>query len=241
DKLNKLELQIHETIVLEASQQKQLRISDAANLCGCSTSKISKYVKKLGFDNYKQYIDFLYNKEMPSKPHSSELDRLKNFLMDFDLSMVSDFITKIQSYEKIILFGYGPSFFCAQYFEYKLRGVTNQLVFSVPDEISAIRLIDEKSVLVTFSVTSQFKSFQPIFDFTKEKNGGTILITEEFNASLLNACDHVYALTNHLQPTHLRPYEKSRVLFFIFIEEIVFALMEQNQKIRNTSQLSNWN
>ncbi|HHW22016.1 MAG TPA: hypothetical protein GXX26_03915 [Clostridiaceae bacterium] len=54
----------------------------------------------------------------PVREFSSELERLKNFIDNFDAALVDQFAELVQAHEKIILFGYRPSFICAQYFEY---------------------------------------------------------------------------------------------------------------------------
>lgn len=73
--LNPLELQIHRKLSEYAASNDVVRIGQAAELCGCSVSKISKFVQKLGFDGYKQYMLFLQGREMPEEKHSSELGR----------------------------------------------------------------------------------------------------------------------------------------------------------------------
>lgn len=45
-------------------------------------------------------------------------------------------ICLIESHNIIILFGYGPSFLCAQYFEYRLRIFSNKIIVALSGEIS---------------------------------------------------------------------------------------------------------
>ncbi len=229
NKLNTLERQINETLTKFSKENSNLKITQAAEACNCSISKISKFVKKLGFDNYKQYMDFLYGHEIPQKKSSSELERIKNFLDDFDLSLVDEFIDLVNSHDKIILFGYGPSFICTKYFEYKLRIITNKFVISVPDEISVEGLIDDKSLLVIFSTTGKFKSFEGIYNYSKSQNCTVLLIVEEYNTSLLNNYDRIFMLTKSFQSDDFKPYEKSRTIFFIFIEEVIQRLILKNR------------
>lgn len=221
NRLNPLEKKINETLLDHSKTVFDITINDAAALCGCSISKISKFVKKLGFNNYKQYIDFLYGREQPQHPSSAELERIKNFINDFDIALVDEFIELMNAHEKIILFGYGPSFICAQYFEYKLRIVTNKVVIAVPDEISVENLVDDTSLLVIFSTTGQFKSFDHLNTDAKEKGCSVLLIIEEYNPKLLTDYDRIFWLSKHLQPRDLKPYEKSRTIFFIFVEEVI--------------------
>lgn len=229
NKLNTLERQINETIVTCSKENSNLKIAQAAEACNCSTSKISKFVKKLGFDNYKQYMSFLYGHEIPQKGSSNELERIKNFLDDFDLSLVDEFIDLMNSYDKIILFGYGPSLICTQYFEYKLRLSTNKFVTSVPDETSIEGLIDDKSLLVIFSATGKFKSFEKIYNYCKSQNCKVVLVVEEYNTSILSNYDNIIMLTKTFQSSDFKPYEKSRIVFFIFIEEVIQHIILKNR------------
>ncbi len=231
--LNPLEIKINETITSFAKDDKNIKIDKAAELCGCSVSKISKFVKKLGFGTYKQYMHFVYTNELPQKCTTNELDRIRKFVDDFDIKLVDRFIEEMNAYEKIILFGYGPSYICCQYFEYKLRLVTNKVVISVPDEVSAENLLDEKSILIILTTTGNFSSFQDIYNFAKSKGSNFLLIIEEFNTSVILNYDKVLILTDTQQPPGLTPYEKSRVVFFIFIEEVIHRLLEFNKKIIN--------
>jgi DNA-binding MurR/RpiR family transcriptional regulator len=229
-KLNPLEHQIYDQLLSSSKTLPDIKIVQAAELCGCSVSKISKFAKKLGFPNFKQYIDFLYGKEITVKVESSELQRIKNFIDDFDSSMIDDFIELLDSHEKIILFGYGPSFIVAQYFEYKLRISTNRFIIAVPDEMSIETLIDDKCLLVIFTTTGSFRSFESIYQVAKKCDADVLVIAEEYNASLMTSCDRLFWLSRYAQSSELKPHEKSRTLFFIFIEEIIQRLLSANRK-----------
>lgn len=230
NKLNPLEFQIHNKLIDSSKNIDNLKIAQAAEICGCSVSKISKFVKKLGFENYKQYINFLYGREIPQEKSSNELERVKNFIDNFDYSLVNEFIEMINTHDKIILLGYGPSFICTQYFEYKLRINTSKFVISVPDQISAERLIDENSLIVIFSTTGKFQPFDRIHKYAIEHNAKVLLIIEEYNPSILDDYEKIFMLTTSTQSDDFKPHEKSRVIFFIFIEEVIRQIIYNNRK-----------
>jgi len=48
---------------------------------------------------------------------------------------------------------------------------------------------------------------------------------------LLEQYENVCFLTHSVQSPELKPYEKSRTVFFIFIEEVIFRLLERKGKI----------
>ncbi|MDA3956233.1 hypothetical protein, partial [Oceanispirochaeta sp.] len=100
--LNPLEKRIHDTLSTYSKTVDTIRITQAAEFCGCSVSKISKFAKKLGFINFKQYLDFLYGKDLTNVHQSSELVRIQNFIADFDREKVEEMIDLINSHEKIV-------------------------------------------------------------------------------------------------------------------------------------------
>jgi DNA-binding MurR/RpiR family transcriptional regulator len=227
--LNALEQRIYDKLLESSKEFDDITITQAAEMCGCSISKISKFSKKLGFKNYKQYVDFLYGKELSKEEASSEFDRLKKFMDDFDFTLIDDFLDLLDQYDKICLFGYGPSFIVAQYFEYKLRFSTNKYTIALPDELSVINMLDDKSLLVIFTTTGAWRSFENIYNISRKKGGKVLVIAEEYNSSLMGTCDRLFWLSKFHQPGDLDAHEKSRTVFFIFIEEVINRLL-QNRK-----------
>jgi DNA-binding MurR/RpiR family transcriptional regulator len=232
NKLNPLEQQIYNRLLESSKLYADLKITQAAELCNCSMSKISKAVKKLGFSNYKQFMDFLYGRDISQKEMSNELDRIKRFIDDFDEALVDEFIEMINGYEKIILFGYGPSFICAQYFEYRLRTCSSKFILAAGDEISVETMVDQNTLLVIFTTTGSFRSFEDIYRISKDKGCKVLIIAEEYNTTLMTNCDRFFWLCKYPQPADLKPHEKSRTVFIIFIEEIINKLMTAAKTIQ---------
>lgn len=230
-KLNPLEQSIYEQLVLYAKESPNIKISEAATHCGCSTSKISKFVKKLGFDNFKQFVAFLQGKEPERKICSNELERIRDFTEEFDSHVVDTFVEQLDGHKKIIILGYGPSYYCAQYFEYKLRLQSDAFIIAVPDLVTVTELIDSTTLLVIFSTTGHFTSFKEICEDAKTKGCDTLMIVEEYHTDLLDDYENVCFLTRSTQSPDLKPYEKSRIVFFIFIEEVIFKLLERKKNL----------
>jgi hypothetical protein len=53
-----------------------------------------------------------------------------------------------------------------------------------------------------------------------------VLVSEEFNPLLMENCNRYFVLTGHKQSDALRPYEKTRTVFFIFFEEVIKRILE---------------
>ncbi len=233
--LNPLELQIHRMLSEYAARNDVVRIGQAAELCGCSISKISKFVQKLGFDGYKQYMQFLQGREMPQEKQSSELGRVRQYIDSFDESMVTELLALIESHNNIILFGYGPSFLCAQYFEYRLRIFSNKIIVALSDEISVASIADENTLLIILTVTGAFQSFQTVCTESKKKGCDVVIVAEEYNTNLFGQCDRIFWLSKFPQPQGLLPYEKTRTIFFLFFEELMQSILRQRTKISSPS------
>jgi len=222
---NSLEMSIHLALTEAVKTEPNIKIKRAAEICGCSVSKISKFGNKLGFKSYKEYISYICGDKPKEKNASAELTRIRDFVDSFDSGIVDDFIRLLDKYDKIILFGYGPSLICARYFEYKLRIVTSKTVMTATDEATAKNLMDDRSLFIVFSTTGKFRSFSELFACAEEKRAGRLMIAEEYNTALLDICGNVIYLTKSTQGENVPPYEKSRIVFFIFIEVVLLRLL----------------
>ncbi|OMQ12955.1 MurR/RpiR family transcriptional regulator [[Flexibacter] sp. ATCC 35103] len=222
DLLNPLEKNIYAILLKEIKQNNTLSIIDAASICSCSPSKISKFVQKLGFKSYKEYLVFISGKAFTVV--SNENERLNKFLDNFNPDIVDDFAIHLQKFEKIILFGYGPSFISGQYFEYKLRNLLDIPIWAVAHETSINDLLSKNSLVIIFSITGQFKSFKDLYENIISKNSKAAFILEEGRIEFLEAYDYTITLSNYHQSPELLPHEKTRTTFFAFIEAVIKQL-----------------
>ncbi len=219
--LNPLERHIHEVLLAQRDTSGTMRITQAAEVCNCSVSKISKFVKKLGFHNYKQYIEFLNGKDVIGYTSTNEIQRIRAFLDTFDSKLVDELYTMIVNHHKLVLFGYGPSLLCAEYFAYRFRNCSDITTMAVSDPIAVKNMVDEMTLLIILTETGRFHSFQDVYAEAKKKQCEVMLISEEYNTELVTQCDKIFWLTQHPQPDYLKAYEKSRTTFFIFLEEVI--------------------
>jgi len=228
--LNATEIAIHEKLPDVVKSDPNININRAAELCGVSISKISKYVKKLDFANFKQYKLFFSggNISVNEREITNELKKIKKYVENFDWGLVDKFIQEFNKYDKIILFGLGPSFICMEYFAYKLDSVSDKKIFTTQEESRAKHLADENTLVFIFSVTGAFFTFEAFAHKLKEKEARVILVLEEFNSTVTKEIDNIFYLTKSIQNSNLKPYEKTRTVFFIFIEEVISKLMEKN-------------
>ena len=225
--LTPLEKNIHNRLIQACKEEDDIKITRAAQICECSVSKISKFVKKLGFVNYKAYSGFLYGKIEPkvATKASTELARVQEFIDNFNDEIVLRFINMIDAHDKIILFGHGPSALFAQYLEYKLKVITQKYVVTATDETLAKSLLDKDSLVLVFSTTGRFASFKELQEVAHERGAQFLMVVEEYNRGLLEDYENVVFLTQSFQDERLKVHEKSRVIFFLFFEEVLLRMV----------------
>ncbi|MEK4306756.1 MULTISPECIES: MurR/RpiR family transcriptional regulator [Oceanobacillus] len=226
DHLTQLEKRIHAILSKKMAEGENLKILQAAEICEVSPSKISKLARKLGFDNFKQYKLYFSGKpiELPPQNNSNEIERLKTYLDNFDTQLVDDFVSVFNNFNKIIIYGLGPSYISAEYFAYKLATVTNNNITVTQHEDHASLIADEDTLLIVLSVTGKFASFENLFREMKNKNANIMLLLEEYTDTRFSKADYILYLSKFKQNDNLYPFEKTRTIFFIFIEEIIAKL-----------------
>jgi DNA-binding MurR/RpiR family transcriptional regulator len=99
-------------------------------------------------------------------------------------------------------------------------------IITTNDELTAKRFFRKGVLLVIFSATGRFKSFAGLNQEAKRKGCKVLLVLEEYNRGMLAEFSHVLFLTDSFQNESLKPYEKSRAVFFIFIGEVLWKMLE---------------
>ncbi|WP_372714872.1 MurR/RpiR family transcriptional regulator, partial [Ilyobacter sp.] len=228
-KLNNLEKSIIETINNSDKISGKLKIYEAAEIAKVSTSKISKLSKKLGFDNYKQFIKYL-SKETPlpqKKEINFEEKRIIDFLQNFDINIIDDLLKTMEKYQNIILVGYGPSLLAAEYFAYKLKLALKKNVITSSEEMVIEKLYNENTLLILFSVSGKFKNSSELLNKLNGRGGHIVQILDEYNTNIeMEKFSQVIYLTQSFQDEKLLHYEKSRSIFFLFFEKFLHRMRE---------------
>lgn len=231
ESLNPLEQQIHSTLTIQFAQKPDLTIQEAASSCGCSASKISKYIKKLGFPSYKQYRQYMTGRSHAGEKRFDEISRIQNFLTSFDLSIADQFLDTIAQYDKALILGYGPSRYAAEYLEMRIRWNMNRNAVCLSDLTVMDALIDQNTLLIIFTTSGRFTSFEDVIKLVKKRGGKTIILIEEMNTEIYSDDATLIYFTDTRQTCSDVPYVKSRAIFFLFIEIVLQRYLErQNAK-----------
>ncbi len=225
--LNELEQTIHKQLSAALLDDNLLSITNAAKLCDVSPSKISKFCKKLGFENYKQYkIYITTGKLIPFNNKSEELQRLEKYIKTFNPNTSTKLAKLIHKSNRIILCGMGPSLIAVEYFAYRLRIVTCCDVMTSNEDFFMKNHMTNNSLLIIFTATGLFQSYANIVNYCESNNFKYIIICEENNHIDEYANKNLLYLTNSTQVNKKLPYEKTRTIWFIYIEEVLTSLAQ---------------
>lgn len=223
--LNTLELNIHQQLQIAITNDNNLKITQAAEICQVSTSKISKFCQKIGFINYKQYKNYISTgKIIDDIRKTPELIRLEKYLKKFDQKKVDKLAKLINQHKRIILHGVGPSLIAVEYFAYRLRLNCTQDIITTSEEFFITNNINNSTLVIIYTATGSFKSFNQIINDCRRKDTQYIIICEENNhiRELKNA--KIIYLTNTHQKEKEQAFEKTRTLWFIYLEEVITKL-----------------
>jgi len=231
--LNLLEKKLLDGTRESIQHNPKISITELSKCFDVSTSKISKFVKKLGFESFKQYKHFIVGEE--SEPQTSqvsdELQRITEYISSFDEKLAYDFWIKIKDCNKLVIYGLGPSYICADYFAYRLRTFSDVFTLATND-LTVVKNADNSDTkLLVLSTTGLFKPLNDDLNDLKYKE--MIFLFEEFRHFPDLQGNTLFYLTNSTGERSLKPYEKSRTLFFIFLEEIIQKFKASNDNKNN--------
>lgn len=224
--LNSLEQKIHATLITGWQQNilaKDSSIQTLANYCNVSESKISKFVRKSGFNSLKSYREFITNDRGNFNWHN-ELEKLIFLTQNYDTTIVDDVINEMNNYSKIIIFGYGPSYIAGQYFAYKLNFKNDKFVLAINDELLLNNIIDKQTLVIFLSETTRFKSFKATVDAVNSKDATSLFIVGEFIFAPELSEQKIVYLTEFKPDNSKKAFEKTRIHFFLFFEMIIEKL-----------------
>lgn len=231
-RLNSLEKRLFDEATRHIQNNHKISITELATRLSVSPSKFSKFVRKTGLETFKQYKQFiiegntenlLVKKALSVTPKSTEIERIKIYLEQFEYSLVNDFYLSIKDSNKLIIYGIGPSFLVAEYFAYRLRIVSTIFSIATSDETLLKSSANQDTKLLVLSATGLFKSFD---DALKGLNYQEIIFLFEELRAFPTLKDYtIFYLTESSGNPSLQPFEKSRTLFYIFLEEVIQKFM----------------
>lgn len=219
-------------VVLENMQKRieDITILQLAEMCYTSPSTISRFVKKLGYNNFNEFkmnciarksigveilsdnvknieFDFKNDKEVLNRLVDSINVSLKEFIDKLDLSEVDRLIDMIYEYEDVYFFGFHLSGYFMQHLQYNLLNLGKYVKFT-SQETSQEKVANEaskNSLSIIFSVDGNFLRQKSKIFFSLKENGGKIaLVTQNPALKMAAQCDYVIYLGDYKSATEGR-------------------------------------
>lgn len=233
-KLSKTEYSISEKINEHTSEVIGMSISELAFFCDVSPSKITKYSKKLGFTGYKELQFFLTRNTERSYTKTTSLEyqreKIMDFFMSFDENKLQEFMNKIQSSDKVYLYGRGPSLKVNEYFVPRLRVATNKNIISNYDEyLFDIDLAKDEpnKLMIILTISGKTKKIHEIIDYCRKRKIETIVISAYSNHILERDADLYINLLSKKEQFDRRII-RGRTMFFLYLEILTQEFMDLN-------------
>ncbi len=233
-KLTNVEMEIAQYFHHNYQELKDKTISDVANECHVSASKISKYANKIGFSGYKELKYQLLqenNKVVQNKSVEFHKKQINQFFELFNIEQVEQLAMEIKNHQKVILWGDGPSRKVAEYFESRIRIASNTQVVTYSDRqtFNLDLASSTETLVIILSVSGENEKIRKIITSAKQAKAKIIFISEAINGKYIGECQ---MYINLLPIVDDYKYEviRSRSLFFIYLEILVQHLLQETIK-----------
>lgn len=205
EKISSTNMAIGETLLKNMHYLNKLSIEESAALCHVSKSTLSKFVRKLGFEDYKDFrlcVEEEQQSAVYSYPNSTSIedyidqygiktfvDILKNdidlLIERIDMEKINQLVQDIYAYPKVGVFGSVHSESVALDFQYKMA-YNRKIVLTYLDDVKQdefIRNADSDTLIIIYSNSGKYlDEYQLISGWPKKEtfsktNAHVVLIT----------------------------------------------------------------
>ena len=140
-------------------QLNNISIGAMADLCSVSKSTISKFVKQLGFEDYKEFKDYILQKGTEEYLDVLFSD-IRYLFFNTDSKKIEHLVTLIHDYEEVAAFGEGYSETAALNFQHKMSFYQKFIYTTTNDrkQVEYISHAKENTLLLIFSNSGRYIS-----------------------------------------------------------------------------------
>ncbi|MGL4589127.1 MAG: MurR/RpiR family transcriptional regulator [Mycoplasmatales bacterium] len=232
-KLSQTEYNISQLIEANISTIIGMSITEIAEFCSVSPSKITKYCKKLGLSGYKELQYELRHKRHEdlndNSPFEYQREKILSFFSNYDQTKIEELISLIDSSEKVYFYGRGPSLKVAEYFAPRLHLATSKSFVSNYDEYLFdldLAKVEENKLMVVLTVSGKTQKIHEILKLCKSRNIRTVVISGYVNNILERESDLYINLLSRKE-RYDRRIIRGRTLFYIYLEILTQELMDR--------------
>lgn len=231
------DLLIYETISQNPSHVIHMTTSVLAEQCGVSQPALSRFVKNLGYNRYRDFradliawLALKSDQETLSTNHLGYFDKLYHLLQEAEQLMSGDYMQQlahyVNSFTRVFTSGTSKSFQPAELFEILMRKTRRYVHAISRDFLNEITdYMDENDLLIIFSVSGG----PHIMHDAIQANGKIMLVTANPRHAYADRIDKSVVLP--YIPPNPESSSISPVLFDIFVELLVSYLSQENPSV----------
>ncbi len=245
--LTKTDKQILEIINQNIDKITNLSIAELSQLAFCSKATISRFVRKFGYKDYKEFIisvnyDYRKYKETVEPENSTIVDTILNHeafaINNLNIKnrdkTIDNTVNVLENADKIIIFGMGSSSLAAQELHYNLSkiGLNSYWSDSMDRVIPVIANIGKSDLLILISKSADNKYIDFVVNATYKNNAKIILITSNDKHIFGDKVDITFTHTNAEQTLRVAALT-SKISQNIIIDLIFNVLVHRNKKYKS--------
>lgn len=207
-------------------------ITELSKKCFVSQATVSRFIKKLGFEDYNSfkseclnYMDEIKNKKIEESTNIESLNKeLKLFKDKFNNIDIENIVLTLKKYNKIYISGLNYCYLMAQYFQMECFPLEN-ITIKVIEDNEEIQNIEKDSLLIILTTTGNYFNINRIVkEYIKNSNCEKILISiRELDEKIKALFDKKYILNMDSN------IKDSRYIMMVLIDNIIDRVKINNK------------
>lgn len=207
-------------------------ITELSKECYVSQATVSRFIKKLGFEDYNSlkseclnYMDEIKKKRIKESTDIELLNKdLKLFDNKFNEIDIENIVETLKKYNKIYISGLNYCYLMAQYFQMEYFSLENVTIKVIEDN-EEIQNIEKGSLLIVLTTTGNYFNINRIVkEYIRNSNCEKILISiRDLDGKIKNLFDKKYILNMNSN------IKNSRYIMMALIDNIIDKAKADNR------------
>lgn len=197
-----------------------LNIEALSSDLGVSAASLSRFIKKIGYENYssfkrdiqedqqkdldpsikmKSFLSRFDSDEQNIKAQMlKDIDVLSSFMQSLDMESVQEAVLKISKAKSIVLAGLGISKSLVYFYDFRLQRMgikTKCLINGGTEFIEALSTLTGEDLIIVFSFKREYKEMVLSLKYAREHDIQSIALTENARGNIMKYADTVLHVT----------------------------------------------
>lgn len=241
-----------------------LNIEDLSSDLGVSTASLSRFIKKIGYENYSSFkrdmqadqqkdLDpsmkmktFLSGFESDDDNIKSQIlkdiDVMSSFMQSLDMESVKEAVLKISRAKSIVIAGLGISKSLVYFYDFRLQRMgikTKCLINGGTEFIEALSTLTDEDLIIVISFKREYKEMVLSLKYARENGVESIALTENEQGNITKYADTVLHVTrgpDHALNSLSVPMSLSNALLLESASRRKEVIYEHMNKIKNLNE-----